>query len=101
MIFGEGLMEYFYYKRQAERERIRMEEHERRNPYLKLLRKKGKLIHLDVSEDEIARRMVRTSGDAICEVCNKTHREHPYIDDTLFQDYPYLHYICNGIIAKL
>ena len=101
MIFGEGVMYYFYYKKQAEREQARREEMERMNPYLKHMREQGRLVHLGVSDEEISERMLRTSGDVVCEQCGKTHREHPMIDDCLVYNEPYLYSICDGTLAKL
>ena len=101
MIFGEGVGLYFYYKRKAEREQKRIEELEKRNPYLKVLREQGRLVHLDIAEDEINERMFRASGDVVCEKCGKKYREHPMIDDYLFYNEPYLYAICDGTLAKL
>ena len=68
-------------------------------------RKRGMLIHLGVTEEEIDRRMMRTSGDCICEQCGKEHRKHPFIDDVLtnieFRPQPFLHLLCDGTLAKL
>lgn len=101
MIFGEGVMWYFYYKRKAEREQQRIEEMERKNPYLKVLREQGRLVHLDITENEVNERMLRANGDVVCESCGRTYREHPMVDDYLFYDEPYLYAICDGTLAKL
>ena len=101
MIFGDGLGQYFYYKKLAEREKERIANLEKSNPYLKFLRSQGRLVHLGLDRDEIAKRMVRTGGGTVCKECGKTHREHRMIDDYLFYDEPFLYYICDGTIAKL
>ena len=72
---------------------------------LDYFRNRGKLIHLDLDEDEIWKRMVRTGLQTICPGCGKTHIEHPYIDNVLDETTgdptPFLHYICDGMIVKL
>ncbi len=71
--------------------------------FLEYLRQRGMLVHADLTEDEIDIKMRRTDQNCICEECGKTHREHPYIDDTLswLDGRPYLHLLCDGILAKL
>jgi len=68
-------------------------------------RKKGKLVHLGIPPDEVDRRMLRCGHETICEECGKMYIDHPYIDDVMDETgdrlQPYLHIICNGIIAKL
>lgn len=68
-------------------------------------RKKGKLVHLGISEEEVDRRMLRTSGETICEDCGLKHREHPFIDDVMDATgdrlTPFLHLLCDGTLAKL
>ena len=92
-----GWFEYFYYKKLAERE-----QKAKKNIHLRYLRDRGMLIHLGISEELIDERFHRTDGGTICGVCGKTHREHPLIDDVLsFDGTPFLHNICNGILAKL
>jgi hypothetical protein len=68
-------------------------------------RKKGKLVHLGITPEEVDRRMLRTCGDTICEECGKKHYDHPLIDDVMDETgdrlRPFLHIICDGTIAKL
>lgn len=66
------------------------------------LRKKGKLVTTGLTDEEISIKMIRTDGGAICSVCGKEHRDHPYIDEARDWDgYPFLHLICDGMIVKL
>jgi hypothetical protein len=58
----------------------------------------------DVSDDDL-RRMIRTSGDVICEICGKTGWKHPMwyghlIDDGLGRMIPWLHEGCDGFLWK-
>lgn len=102
MIFGDGIFFYFYYKRQAEIEEQRQKELDDANPWLRHMRRNGKLIHLGITEEEIDERMLRTDQNTICPICGKTHIEHPLIDDVLdFDGQPFLHSICDGTLAKL
>jgi hypothetical protein len=68
-------------------------------------RKKGKLIHLDLPQEEIDRKMLRCGHETICEECGKAYIDHPYIDNVMDETgdriQPFLHYICDGTIAKL
>lgn len=69
---------------------------------LEYFRRKGKLVHLEMDEDEIWRKMFRAGLETICPVCGKMYIDHPYIDNVLgFDDTPFLHLICDGSIVKL
>ena len=69
---------------------------------LEYFRRRGKLIHLDMDEDEIWRKTIRAGLEVVCPECGKTYIDHPYIDNVLgFDDAPFLHYICDGTIVKL
>ncbi len=70
---------------------------------LEYLKNRNMLVHAGLTEDEIDLKMRRTDQNCICEECGKTHREHPYIDDTLswIDGNPYLHLLCDGTLAKL
>lgn len=69
--------------------------------YLEFLRKRNMLVHLNLTEDEIAAQMIRAGGAVVCSECGKEYFKHPFIDDCLFDDRPYLHVICDGTIVKL
>jgi hypothetical protein len=72
------------------------------NAFIEYLRLKGKLKMLNLSDEEIARDMIRASGDCICEECGKKYYDHPYIENNLDgEGHPYLHITCNGLIVKL
>lgn len=72
------------------------------NAFMEFLRLKGKLKMLKLSDEEIARDMIRASGDCICEKCGKKYYDHPYIENALDgEGHPYLHVICNNLIVKL
>jgi len=73
------------------------------DPYWEYLERKGRLVTLGISEDEVAKRMRRVNGEQVCEICNKQYWQHPYITDSVdaFENRPYLHLLCNGVIAKL
>lgn len=72
---------------------------------LDYFRKRGKLVRLDLSDDEIWDRMVRTAHNCVCKECGKLYIDHPLIenivDNTLGDPTPFLYYICNGMIVKL
>ncbi len=69
---------------------------------LEYLDRKGMLVHLGITEDEIAEKMLRVCQDCICEECGKFYYQHPYIVDTLdWEGHPYLRALCDGTIAKL
>lgn len=68
-------------------------------------RKKGKLVHLDLTEEEIDRKTIRAGHECICEECGKMYIDHPYIDNVMDGSgdrlQPFLHVICDGLIVKL
>lgn len=69
------------------------------------LRKKGKLIHVDLTNEEIDRQMIRASGECICEECGEPYRKHPYIDNVMDESgdrlQPFIHRVCDGLLVKL
>lgn len=55
-----------------------------------------------LSDDEFNRRMVRTSGDMICDICGLPYWKHP--DETRIlgvEDRPFTKRLCNGTFGKL
>lgn len=73
---------------------------------LEYFRRKGKLVHLEMDEDEIWRKMFRAGLETICPVCGKMYIDHPYIDNVIDrsahgEETPFLHLICDGSIVKL
>ena len=78
---------------------------EMENKTLDYYRARGKLIHLEMSDDQIAKNTRRVSGEVVCIYCGKQNRDHPYIDNCLdhsnLDPSPFLHWLCNGTIAKL
>lgn len=72
------------------------------DPHLEYLKKKGKLVEVNMTEEEIAKVMRRTGGDLICGVCGKKYYDHPYVSEVRDQDnHPYLNITCDGQIVKL
>ena len=51
--------------------------------------------------DDEMYRMVRASGNCICEVCGKTYYKHPFTDHRDWNDDPYMNRLCDGRIVKL
>jgi Fe2+ or Zn2+ uptake regulation protein len=69
---------------------------------LQVLERKGMLVHLDISNKELQKRVFQTVGHCICEECGSTYDRHPYIDDFLnYNRRPYLHLLCDGRLANL
>ena len=63
-------------------------------------------VTLDLTDDEIAKKMFRTSGMCICETCGKVYYKHKYVANCLTAGWdgtpvPFLRVICNGDIVKL
>jgi len=72
------------------------------NIHLEHLRKRGKLKIVDLSDEEIARRMYRASGLCECVGCGKEYYSHPYVENCLDDTgLPFLHVLCDGDIIKL
>lgn len=72
------------------------------DPHILNLRKRGLLVHVDKTDEEIARDTIRASGMCICEKCGKEYWWHPYVDNCRDMDgYPFVHITCDGTIVKL
>lgn len=72
------------------------------SPYIQYLKARGKLVTVDLSDEEIMRQERRCGGDCVCEECGKIYYDHPYIANSVdWEGRPFLHLICNGTIAKL
>ena len=70
--------------------------------YMDYLRKKGKLKKLKLTDDQIARQMIRASGECLCPKCGQEYYSHPYVENCLdMNGYPYMHVTCDGLIVKL
>lgn len=71
--------------------------------HMDFLRRRDMIVHIDKTEDEIARDMVRVNGNCICEWCGFEYRQHKYIDNCLTPEegHPYLKILCDGTIIKL
>lgn len=55
-----------------------------------------------LNADELCIRMRRASQDCICESCGKRYGDHPLAEEALdFDDRPFLHMLCDGMIVKL
>ena len=65
-------------------------------------RNKDMLVHLDISDEELQKRIFKTVGHVICEECGSAYDRHTYIDDFLNNnERPYLHLLCDGRLANL
>ena len=54
------------------------------------------------TDDEACEKMVRVSGNSICELCNKSYFKHPY--ELRIKDWdgnPFLRQLCDGRLGKL
>ncbi len=68
---------------------------------LEYYRKRGMLVHLDISESKIAKTTTQTVGFVVCEECKVTYDRHPYIDNILNHNYrPYIHLLCDGTTVR-
>ena len=55
-----------------------------------------------LTEDELMSRYLRVGGDAICTICFRPYWKHPMEMRMLdWEDRPYLHRLCHGILGKL
>ncbi len=61
--------------------------HEGRKDLLKVLSREGEVF--------------RASGDAICEICGKPYRQHPFTEDRDWNGEPYLNKACDGRLLHL
>lgn len=72
------------------------------DPWLEHLKRRGMLVETGLTEDEIARKMRRTSGEMICAICGKDYYHHPYVSEARDgENHPYLNIICDSSIVKL
>ena len=56
----------------------------------------------ELSDREIDLRMMRVNGDIKCEICGKPYYLHDMEMRVIgWQDKPFLHWLCNGILGKL
>lgn len=62
---------------------------------------RNKSIFLPLTDSEIDANMIRVEGDCICDECGLEYYKHPHISNITYENYPFLNYICNGVIAKL
>ena len=54
-----------------------------------------------LTEEEVAKRFLRVSGDAICTFCGARYEAHPNETRVLSYDgYPYLKRLCSGTLGK-
>jgi len=45
---------------------------------------------------------IRAAGDCVCSCCRRPYREHPmWHGSKSWQDEPWLHELCNGLLVKL
>ncbi len=65
------------------------------------LKAKNRLITLNESDDSIADRAYRASGDCICDACGLSYYDHKYVENLLFDGDPWLVYLCSGDVVKL
>lgn len=70
--------------------------------YLVHLEKRNMLKHVSLTDEEIAKVMVRTGGDTICDVCGKNLYSHPFVSNLRdMEGHPFLNITCSGKIVKL
>ena len=70
------------------------------NLFKERMYRKGMVVTTGLSDEDLGQRMMR-AGNCTCQECGKLYSEHPYVEESWFEDHFFLHILCDETIVKL